>query len=45
MKFTLITPENLEMSRLVMSVVNVAMGGENGMGGSNSLVSNLLHLS
>jgi len=33
------------MSRLIMSVVNVAMGSEKGMGGSNSLVSNKLHLS
>lgn len=45
MKFTVITPESLEMSRLVMSVVNVAMGSEKGTGGSNSLVSNILHLS
>ena len=28
MKFTVITPESLEMSRLIMSVVGVAMGGE-----------------
>ena len=40
MKFTVITPENLEMSRLVMSVVKEAIGGEKGTGGSISLVSN-----
>ena len=44
MKFTVITPESLEMSRLVMSVVTLAMGGEKGTGGSNSLVSDILHL-
>ena len=27
-KFTAITPENLEMSRLIMSVVSLAMGAE-----------------
>ena len=39
MKFTVITPESLEMSRLIMSVVGVAMGGEQqeaGDSGSNS---------
>ena len=40
MTFTTITPENLEMSRLVMSVVSAAMGGGQG-GGSNSLVRNI----
>ena len=28
MKFTVITPESLDMSRMIMSVVSVAMGGE-----------------
>ena len=49
LKFTVITPESLDMSRMIMSVVNVAMGGEQGSsggedgsedGGSASLVSN-----
>ena len=49
MKFTAITPESLEMSRLIMSVVGVAMGGAqqqaSDSGGdsdsdSNSMVSN-----
>lgn len=43
-KFTVIAPESLEMSRLVMSVVILAMGGEQGTRGSNSLVSNILYL-
>ena len=34
MKFTTITPENLDMSRLVMSVVSAAVGG--GQGGDDS---------
>ena len=44
MKFTVLTPESLEMSRLVMSVITAAMDSEKGTGGSNSLVSNILHL-
>ena len=46
LKFTVITPESLDMSRMIMSVVNVAMGGEqqgSGDGGSASLVSNRLY--
>ena len=44
-KFTAITPESLDMSRMIMSVVSVAMGGEQGSsggedGGSASLVCN-----
>lgn len=45
MKFTVIIPESLQMSRLVMSVVNVAMGGGKGTGGGQSLVSYIFHLS
>ena len=45
MKFAVIMPESLQMSRLVMSVVNAAMGGLKGTGESKSLVSNTLHLS
>ena len=46
-KFTVITPESLDMSRMIMSVVSVAMGGEQGSSGgdgdgSTSLVSNIL---
>ena len=46
-KFTVITPESLDMSRMIMSVVSVAMGGEHGSSGgegdgSASLVSNIL---
>ena len=48
MKFTVITPESLDMSRMIMSVVSVAMGGEQGSsggegGGSASLVSNTFY--
>lgn len=45
LKFTVITPESLDMSRMIMSVVNVAMGGGqqgSGGGGSASLVSHRL---
>ena len=43
MKFTVITPESLEMSRLIMSVVSVAMGDEQQQAsdsGSNSVSGN-----
>ena len=48
-KFTLITPQSLDMSRMIMSVVSVAMGGEqqgsidSGGGGSASLVSDAFY--
>ena len=48
LKFTVITPESLDMSRMIMSVVSVAMGGEQrssggGGSGSASLVSNTFY--
>lgn len=49
LKFTVITPESLDMSRMIMSVVSAAIGGEQqGSGGSDgggsaSLVSNTLY--
>ena len=53
MKFTVITPANLEMSRLIMSVVAVAMSseqqqtsdsGSDSGSNSDSLVSNIFFL-
>ena len=45
MKFAVTKPESLQMSRLVMSVVNAAMGGLKGTGENKILVSNTLDLS
>ena len=50
LKFTAITPESLDMSRMIMSVVSAAIGGEqqgssgSGGGGSASLVSSSFSL-
>ena len=49
LKFTVITPESLDMSRMIMSVVSEALGGDqqgnggSGGGGSASLVSNTFY--
>lgn len=49
LKFTVITPESLDMSRMIMSVVSAAFGGEqqgsgaSDGGGSASLVSNTFY--
>lgn len=53
LKFSVITPESLDMSRMIMSVISAAMGSEQqgsggggvggDSGGSASLVSNTLY--
>ena len=46
LKFTVITPESLDMSRMIVPVVSAAIGSEqqgSGGGGSASLVSNTFY--